>query len=97
MKKDSRFTYTQAQLEKALTAKYGQAGVQFLGTQSVSREIGQGFQQIALLLLIGASIAILVYLWFRFELVFGAAAVVALLHDFLITQGLLILMKYQIS
>jgi preprotein translocase subunit SecF len=39
----------------------------------------------------------LVYLWFRFELIYGVAAVVAVLHDTLITVGAFSLMNKEIS
>jgi SecD/SecF fusion protein len=90
-------TYTQEHVEGALRSAFGAEEVQILGTESVSSEVGQQFQQIALFLVVASSIAILVYLWFRFELVFGVAAVLALLHDFIFTLGLLVLLKYQVS
>jgi len=37
------------------------------------------------------------FLWFRFELVFGVAAVVALIHDLIITLGLMTLMRFEVS
>jgi preprotein translocase subunit SecF len=39
----------------------------------------------------------LVYLWFRFELIYGVAAVVAVFHDTLITLGAFSLLNYEIS
>jgi len=42
-------------------------------------------------------IAMLVYLWFRFELIYGAAAVVAVFHDTLITVGAFSLTNKEIS
>ena len=63
-----------------------------LGTTAVGKEVGQGFRQIAMLVIIAASICILIYLWFRFELVFGVAAVVALIHDLTITLGIITLL-----
>jgi preprotein translocase subunit SecF len=47
---------------------------------------------------IGLSLAgMLVYLWFRFELVYGVAAVVAVFHDTLITVGAFSLLNKEIS
>jgi protein-export membrane protein SecD/preprotein translocase SecF subunit len=37
-------------------------------------------------------LAILVYMWFRFELRFGVAAIVALAHDVVVTVGVLVLL-----
>ncbi|MBI2678067.1 MAG: protein translocase subunit SecF [Candidatus Koribacter versatilis] len=47
---------------------------------------------------IGLSLAgMLVYLWFRFELIYGVAAVVAVFHDTLITVGAFSLLNKEIS
>ena len=90
-------TYTQKMIEKAMLQGFKADEVQFLSTESVSNEVGQQFQQIAFLLVIASSIAILAYLWFRFELVFGIAAVIALLHDFIFVLGLMVFLNYQVS
>ena len=47
-------------------------------------QTSQEFKSLAIWVTVLSSLAILVYLWFRFELVFGVAAVVALLHDLII-------------
>jgi len=39
----------------------------------------------------------LVYLWFRFQLIYGIAAVVACFHDTLITVGAFALLNKEIS
>jgi preprotein translocase subunit SecF len=60
-------------------------------------QTSQEFKGLAIRVTLLASIAILVYLWFRFELVFGVAAVVALLHDLLIVFLLSSLWNVQVS
>ena len=89
--------YTQKIIESKLTEKYTKDGVEFLGTTTVSKEVGQTFRSIALLVVIGATMCILAYLWFRFELVFGVAAVIALLHDLICTICIITLWKVQMS
>jgi len=42
-------------------------------------------------------IGMLVYLWFRFELIYGVAAVVAVFHDTLITVGAFSLLNQEIT
>ena len=42
-------------------------------------------------------IGMLVYLWFRFELIYGVAAVVAVFHDTLITVGAFSLTNQEIT
>jgi len=49
------------------------------------------------LALIASWVLIIIYLWWRFDLVFGIAAVVALVHDVMITLGVLSFFNYEIS
>ncbi len=50
------------------------------------------------LLAIGISIAgILIYIWIRFELRFGAAAILALVHDVLVTLGVYAILQREIN
>lgn len=76
---------TQDRLTEALTAKFGADGYQILETTSFGPETGQGFRRIAISVIILASLAILFYLSVRFEFIFGAAAVAALMHDLFMT------------
>lgn len=59
-----------------------------LSSEAVSNEVGQEFTTKAIMACILASIGILIYLAFRFEFVFGVAAVIALFHDLIIAYGL---------
>jgi len=88
--------YTQKRLEEALKARFPETA-DFLGTTAVGEEVGQGLRQIAMLVVVAASICILAYLWFRFELVFGVAAVIALIHDLAITLGVITLLGVQVN
>jgi SecD/SecF fusion protein len=91
---DTRFT--QSTIEGILKANYpDEKQMEILSSTSVSSEVGQQFKEIAFVVILVTSICILVYLWFRFELVFGVAAVIALLHDLVITLGLMTLLGYQ--
>lgn len=88
---------TQVAVETALGNYFGSENFTVLGTQSIGNEIGQQFIQIALTAVIIASICILIYIGFRFQPVFGAAAVVALLHDAFLTLGLITLFQREVS
>ena len=94
---DGDVTYTKKRLRTALLSQFSKDEIDIARIEGVSREVSQGFREIAVMVIIAASICILIYLWFRFELVFGAAAVVALIHDLTITVGLITLFKVQIS
>jgi SecD/SecF fusion protein len=88
--------FTQETIEGMLKAAYpDEKQMKIVSSTSVSPEVGQQFTEIAIMVTLVASLSILVYLWFRFELVFGVAAVIALLHDLTITLGLMTLLGFQ--
>lgn len=82
---ESSLPRTEEALDAGLTQSYGEGNYQIMRTSSFGPETGQGFRRMAVQVVILASFVILLYLWFRFEFVFGAAAVVALVHDMIIT------------
>ena len=53
----------------------------------VGPQVGKQLRKQALLATLYSLIGMLVYLWFRFEMIYGVAAVVAVFHDTLITVG----------
>jgi len=57
------------------------------GTEIVGPQVGKQLQKRALLATLYSLAGMLVYLWFRFEMIYGVAAVVAVFHDTLITVG----------
>jgi preprotein translocase SecF subunit len=73
------------------------SGASVIGVTAISPEIGGEFIKMAVAAVIFSWIGILVYLWFRFELIFGVGAVVALIHDVTLTLGLLTLFGQEIS
>src|SRR5699024_6358868 len=77
-----------AEVMERLDNTLGKGQYTVLSSEAVSNEVGQEFTQKALLACILASLGILIYLAFRFEFVFGVAAVIALFHDLIIAYGL---------
>ncbi len=65
--------------------------------EAIGPQIGADLRRQALLATGGASGGMLAYLAWRFRLVYGVAAVAAMLHDALITIGLLSLLDQEIS
>ncbi len=63
----------------------------------VGPRVGQQLRQQAVLATLYALGGMLVYIAFRFEWVYGAAAVLAVVHDVLITLGFFTLFGYEIS
>ncbi len=74
------------------TSNFGVKGGYVVGPQ-----VGSQLKQQAWLAVIFSLIGMLVYLWFRFELIYGLAAVVAVFHDTLITVGAFSLTNTEIS
>jgi preprotein translocase subunit SecF len=65
--------------------------------QIVGPKVGAELRQQAVYVTLYALAGMLVYIAFRFEWVYGAAAVLAVFHDVLITLGLFSLLHYEIS
>lgn len=75
------------QVEKALGAEYHDSAFNIEQVDIVGPTAGKQLQRQAFLATIYSLIGMLIYLWFRFELIYGVAAVVAVFHDTLITVG----------
>ncbi len=71
----------------------GDRVVEYRRTETVGPTIGAELQKAALYAIVSAIIAILLYIWFRFEWQFGVGAVVALVHDVATTIGLFSLLQ----
>ena len=71
---------------------FGVRNVEIVGPQ-----VGKQLQSQARLAILYSLAGMLVYLWFRFELIYGVAAVVAVFHDTLITVGAFSLANKEIS
>ncbi len=63
------------------------SGFSIRNTEIVGPQVGAQLRRQALLATLYSLAGMLVYLWFRFELIYGVAAVVAVFHDTLITVG----------
>ena len=67
------------------------------GTQIVGPAVGQELRSKALLATVFSLVGILAYLAFRFQFSFGVGAVVATIHDLLITMAFLAFFRYDMS
>jgi preprotein translocase subunit SecF len=65
--------------------------------QVVGPTVGKQLEKQAALATLYSLIGMLIYLWFRFELIYGVAAVVAVFHDTLITIGFFALTDQELS
>jgi preprotein translocase subunit SecF len=90
-------------MKGALTAKFGADKFEVRRIESVGAKIGEDLRQRGALSVIAATIMMGVYIWVRFSAAFGArfglqfglGAVIALIHDVLITVGALVLANYE--
>jgi preprotein translocase subunit SecF len=80
----------------ALGAHYGNPIVS-TSVQVVGPTVGKQLEKQAALATLYSLIGMLVYLWFRFELIYGVAAVVAVFHDTLITVGFFAIFNKELS
>ncbi|MGH7767928.1 MAG: protein translocase subunit SecF [Candidatus Binatia bacterium] len=79
----------------ALAAQFGENKAEIRRIESVGPKVGRELRERATWSVIAATIMMGIYIWFRFELRFGIGAVIALIHDVLITVGALILFNYE--
>jgi preprotein translocase subunit SecF len=84
------------QIVDALQANYSNPG-KVLNVDVVGPTVGKQLENKALLATLYSMAGMLVYLWFRFQLIYGVAAVVACFHDTLITVGAFALTNQEIS
>jgi preprotein translocase subunit SecF len=74
------------------TSNFGVRNVDIIGPT-----VGRQLQNQALLATLYSLAGMLIYLWFRFELIYGVAAVVAVFHDTIITVGLFSILNVEMS
>jgi preprotein translocase subunit SecF len=86
-----------SEVENALTANYHNSGFTVLKVDIIGPTAGKELQRQAILATLYSLAGMLIYLWFRFELIYGVAAVVAVFHDTLITVGAFSLTNQEIS
>jgi preprotein translocase subunit SecF len=73
-------------------SSFGVRNVEIVGPQ-----VGAQLRKQAALAVLYSLLGMLVYLWFRFELIYGVAAVVTVFHDTLITLGAFSLANKEVS
>jgi len=81
----------------ALKSNYALGSFTLRGVESVGPKVGAELRKQAIFVTLWALAGMLVYIAFRFEIVFGAAAVLAVFHDVLITLGFFSILHFEIS
>ncbi len=79
--------------------KFGQEreGFEIVGTDAVGAVAGAQLRNKAVAVTLAALVGMLVYIAFRFEWTYGAAAVLAVFHDVLITLGFFSIFQWEVS
>ena len=80
-----------------LKKAFPNAGVTFESSSSIGPAVSKDLKRNAFIAIILSLFAIVAYVWFRFGLKFGIAAVTALIHDVLITLGIFAICGRHIS
>jgi SecD/SecF fusion protein len=81
----------------ALTKAFEPNGIQPFGEEKIGGQIGKDLTRQGLTAIVVAMIGIIIYISIRFEFAFAVGAIVALLHDVLITVGIFCLLGNQLS
>jgi len=94
---DERLNDLAAGLRGYLEKTFGAGNVTLLSTDMVGPRVGAALRQQAIWAIIYAIIGILIYVGWRFNFRFGPGGVVALVHDIIITLGVLVLLNREIN
>ena len=81
----------------AMQTAYANAGMTEAGEEKIGAQIGAELKKKGISAIVFAMIGIIIYISIRFEFAFAVGAIVALLHDVLITVGIYCLLGRQLS
>jgi preprotein translocase subunit SecF len=87
----------QGKIEQALKDRFGTEGYQVLRAEIVGPKVGADLRKKGFLALLYANIGILIYVAYRFEFRFALGAVLALVHDALITVGMFSILNKEVD
>lgn len=88
---------TISRLRRVISEDFPEYSFEIRSIDRVGPRMGSELRMQAILAILAALGLIIIYLWWRFELLFGLAAVVALFHDVLITLGVFSILNLEIS
>jgi len=84
-------------IESALTKAFGQGAYEIRRVEAVGPKVGKDLSQKAILALALAWAAMLIYIGFRFEFRYAVGGILALIHDVLVTVGVLSLLNMEFT
>ena len=82
---------------ESLREQYVVSDIAILSTEYVGPQVGAELREQATLAIIWSVVALMIYVWFRFQLVWGVSAVLCLVHDVLITLAFFAFFDREIS
>jgi preprotein translocase subunit SecF len=82
-------------IKKALAEQFGGGSFEIRRIEFVGPKVGEDLRFRGVMSVLAATVMMGIYIWLRFELRFGVGAVIALIHDVLITVGALMLAHYE--
>jgi len=82
---------------EAVKAAFAEQGYRDIANDTVGPQIGEELKRKGILSLVLAMLGIIIYIAIRFEFAFAVGAIIALLHDVLITVGIYCLLGRQLS
>jgi SecD/SecF fusion protein len=97
LKEGDRIDRTTELLVNSLTEAYPAAGLKVLNIERSGPSLGAEIQRAALISVLLALFGILIYVAFRYEFSFAVGAVLAVIHDVLMTLGIYFLSGHQMS
>ena len=85
-----------AKVGQALSA-FGEGNAEIIGTDAVGEVAGKQLRNQAIAVTLAALVGMLLFIAFRFEWTYGAAAVIAVFHTVLVTLGLFSIFQWEIN
>jgi len=86
-----------AGVSKVLSERAFLGQFNLLNQETVGPQVGKELQQKAILAIIFSTLAMGLYLWIRFDLMFGVAAIVCIVHDVLVSLAFLFMINGEFS
>jgi len=96
-KSSSELEGLSSKIEEALNTSYGKEGFEIRRIEVVGPKVGKDLREKGMLAMLYAMIGILIYVTWRFELRYAVGAIIALIHDVIITVGIFSLMDKEFT
>jgi preprotein translocase subunit SecF len=96
-KSSSEIKGLSSSIEEALTAQFGKDTFEVRRVEVVGPKVGEDLRQKGMLAMLYAIIGILIYITWRFEFRYAIGAIIALIHDVIITVGIFSVLDKEFS